>query len=114
MALLEFLEDNSCFENTKAPKQRNIDATKDFERQVVVIGVIGVIALYRDIVAVRRSIDNSCLYKSCKKRKINRKKRKNNRHVMISMTVYYVIRSLSSCRTAQVIPIELSISQSRS
>ena len=34
MALLEFLDDNSSFESTKAPKLRNIDATKDFERQV--------------------------------------------------------------------------------
>lgn len=33
MALLEFLDDND-FENNKAPKQRNIDATGDFERQV--------------------------------------------------------------------------------
>jgi hypothetical protein len=33
MALLEFLDDND-FETNKAPKQRNIDATGDFERQV--------------------------------------------------------------------------------
>lgn len=36
MALLEFLDDND-FETNKAPKQRNIDATGDFERQVYFI-----------------------------------------------------------------------------
>jgi SMC interacting uncharacterized protein involved in chromosome segregation len=35
MALLEFLEDNN-FDNPKAPKQRNIDSSKDFERQVAI------------------------------------------------------------------------------
>ena len=39
MALLEFLDDND-FENNKAPKQRNIDATGDFDRQVLCCTVL--------------------------------------------------------------------------
>lgn len=39
MALLEFLDDND-FENNKAPKQRNIDATGDFERQVGIVKLV--------------------------------------------------------------------------
>jgi hypothetical protein len=50
MALLEFLDDND-FETNKAPKQRNIDATGDFERQVYCVFkmlILFLFLLFRD------------------------------------------------------------------
>lgn len=56
MALLEFLDDND-FENNKAPKQRNIDATGDFERQVFYYQNVDFIFIFCCLVTVyRRSL----------------------------------------------------------